>query len=156
IDAALGGASVLLGTLLGSGAGGIAALRSAKAVASIRFFNTPLGSTKAVLGPSRSVELPHVLYNRARLHHFLVAGRTHAERSELRLDVDPASILSPLTDSDRRKLERIFRSLRSDAAEGRNELAQLTLELFRRDTLNDSHGFSRPSSWIGYTFDSTA
>jgi len=130
VDGATGG---LLGGLatLGSGAvgavtGGIGAWRYADEIARIQIKGMPTGGQELSFGPSRNVNFPFVLLGRALLHHRLLCGRTHADRSELTLN---DNLLEQLNDAERRKLARIFANLRAHKRvdEMRAKLEQIVL-----------------------------
>ena len=94
-DATLLGASFLTGSLLGGVVGGALGYLSSNRLAEVRVFRQPLGGRRLRCGPTRNLQFPFVLLNRARLHHAVVAGRTHAERGIL--DVHPGTPSSPGT-----------------------------------------------------------
>ena len=136
LDAAVGGASLLAGTLVGGGLGAVTALLGAEQVANTTILSMPLGTRSLQVGPTKNLQLPHVVFNRARLHHSLVANRTHAERKALQLDDSAAKLLPPLEEKDRRRIESAFRRIRSgDPIEGGEELFEAVLMVFRKDAL---------------------
>lgn len=142
IDLAVGGASFLLGTLIGGGVGAVTTLLAADRLVDIRILNMPLGNKQLVAGPTRNINFPHVVFSRARLHHALVSRRTHAERSSLNLEETKNATLRPLQDKEMKDLEKAFRSLRSDNAtvSDRQSLSELITEIFRKDDQNDHLG----------------
>ncbi|HEY5673593.1 MAG TPA: DUF3482 domain-containing protein, partial [Malonomonas sp.] len=135
VDVAVGGASLFLGALLGSGVGAATTLLAADKLVEIRILNMPLGLKQLLAGPSRNINFPHIVFNRARLHHALIARRTHAERTRLTIDATMNSLLRPLSDSERNRLEKIFTRLRSRSAGGaeRADLAEIIAAIFTED-----------------------
>ena len=138
IDASTGGASMLLGTLIGGGLGATTSLLAANSLAEMKILNIPLGGRKLVVGPIRNLNFPHVVFNRARLHHALVAARTHAERAALDMEDVNAAALSSLTSSQRRSLEKCFTHLRRGWAPetAQDKLAESIAAILAEDDQN--------------------
>ncbi len=123
VDAQLGGMSFMLGALLGAGVGAALGWWTADRLVKVRVLDVPLGGEKLVAGPTRNRSFPHVVFNRARYHHWLVARRNHSLRGELALLDRPDEALPPLSKDHRSGLERRFEQLRKnpdrpDAMEG--------------------------------------
>ncbi|BCR03850.1 hypothetical protein DESUT3_09190 [Desulfuromonas versatilis] len=137
LDAAVGGASLLLGTLIGGGVGAASTLLAADQLIDVRILNMPLGHKLLVAGPTRSINVPHIVFGRARLHHSLVSRRTHAERGTLTIDEHLANRVRPLREEERRRLEKIFAQLRSaqDNGEARERLFEVVADIFAEDDL---------------------
>ncbi|MFO7652998.1 MAG: GTPase/DUF3482 domain-containing protein [Candidatus Krumholzibacteriia bacterium] len=135
IDLATGGASFLAGTLIGGGIGAASTLLAANRLVDVKVLHVPMGRRRLVAGPSRNRNLPHVVLGRARLHHALVAGRSHAERNALDLDAGARELLAPLDDATRRSLEKAFGRLRGDreVAITTQHLGQEIAAIFARD-----------------------
>lgn len=135
VDAAVGGASLLLGALVGGGIGAATTLLAADRLVEIKLLNMPLGSKQLVAGPTRNINFPHIVFGRARLHHALVSRRTHAERGSLKLDETLNALLRPLQDQERKELEKVFGRLRSGNAgiTERELLAGVISTIFSRD-----------------------
>jgi hypothetical protein len=135
VDAQLGGMSFLLGAVLGAGIGAALGWWGADRLVKVRVLDVPLGGRKLVAGPTRNRSFPHVVFNRARYHHFLVAHRNHALRGELAMTEHPDEVLPPLSKDHRSELERRLEQLRknpdrTDALEG---LANAIAAIFRAD-----------------------
>lgn len=124
IDASVGGASVLIGTVIGAVVGGGLGWYSAGRVAKIptksRWLGGVLGGKKLTCGPIRNVNFPFVVLGRARLHHAVIAGRNHAARGALRLQFEEqdAGRLNPLTGEQTRSLSRLFAKLGKTRGDG--------------------------------------
>ncbi len=114
VDAHLGGASFLAGTLIGAGAGATVGWFGANRLVSVKVMHITLGGKRIVAGPTKNVNFPHVVFNRARYHHYLVSHRTHAMRGELALTEDPDRLLPAPSKDHRKSLERLFVQLRKD------------------------------------------
>jgi hypothetical protein len=114
VDAQLGGMSFLLGAALGAGIGAALGWWTADRLVKVRLLDIPLGGKKLVAGPTRNRSFPHVVFNRARYHHFLVARRNHSLRGELALSEHPDDVLPPLSKDHRSELERRFEQLRKN------------------------------------------
>jgi len=131
VDAMVGGASFLAGTVLGGALGGATALyglgrRLARArrvrgggaaglLANVK--RTWSGAPRYRIGPHADPNFPWVLLDRALLHYDAVARRTHARRGAIPLPDDGgerAGLVSRLARGERKELEAIFRRLRRD------------------------------------------
>jgi hypothetical protein len=108
VDVAVLGASFLTGTIIGGAIGGAVGYFSSDKLADAKLLHQPMGGVRLRWGPSRSVQFPFVLLNRALLHHAVVAGRTHAQRGALKIAPGIAGLSGTLT----RELARLFERLR--------------------------------------------
>ena len=135
IDMAVGGASFLAGTLIGGGIGAATTLFAANKLVDVKVLQVPMGRRKLVAGPSRNRNLPHVVLGRARLHHALVAGRSHAQRGALDLGAHARELLTPLEDARRRGMEKLFGRLRGgrDVGATTARLAEEIAAVFEAD-----------------------
>ncbi|MEZ5274843.1 MAG: GTPase/DUF3482 domain-containing protein [Opitutaceae bacterium] len=118
-DAALLGASFLTGSVVGGLIGGTLGYLSSDKLAEIKILHQPLGGRRLRCGPTRNLQFPFVLLNRARLHHAVVAGRTHAQRGILEVDTKDAAaggLLPMLSESEKRGLAGSFDALRRSEA----------------------------------------
>jgi len=135
-DAALLGASFLAGTLVGGLVGGTLGYLSSDKLAEVRILSQPLGGQRLRCGPTKSIQFPFVMLNRARLHFSAVAGRTHAQRGIINVDTNDrgeAALTPPLTEEARRRLARHFNAVRrSDPGSERRAVSvdQLTDTIF--------------------------
>jgi hypothetical protein len=130
LDAAVGGASFLAGTVLGGAVGGGGALyRVGRRFARVRSVGRGgaagllldarrwwSGARRLRIGPHAQPNFPWVLLDRALLHYDLVARRTHARRGTLKVEARDAraGIVSGFARGERRDLERIFQRLRRE------------------------------------------
>jgi hypothetical protein len=135
VDVALGGASFLLGALIGGGVGAAGTIFAANRLVDVKVLEISLGRRKLVAGPTGNKNFPHVVLGRARLHHALVAGRAHAYRGALTIGAQAESLLRELPGSERRKIEREFERLRRgrELAMGTRRLGELLAPLLERD-----------------------
>ncbi len=90
VDASLLGSSFLLGSVIGGVVGGALGYFSSDKLADVKVLRQPMGGRRLRCGPTRNLQFPFVLLNRALLHHALVAGRTHAQRGVLQIGADAA------------------------------------------------------------------
>lgn len=135
VDAQLGGASFLAGTLIGVGAGAAMGWFGANRLVSVKVMHVALGGKRIIAGPTKNMNFPHVVFNRARYHHYLVSHRTHATRGELALTDDPDHLLPAPARDQRKTLERLFGQLRKDRDVLRttDQLAAILEEMFAED-----------------------
>ncbi len=128
LDVAAGGTSFLLGAAIGAVVGGTLGYMGAGRLAEFKLINRPLGGKLLRCGPTRNPNFPFVLFGRARFHHRLVAGRTHAQRGALEVDQTKAGAMNPLTDPQRDALSKAFKTL-SKAGEDMEKISEATAEL---------------------------
>ncbi|MEM1355778.1 MAG: GTPase/DUF3482 domain-containing protein [Planctomycetota bacterium] len=124
IDASVGAASFLTGTVIGAIVGGGVGWYSAGRVAKIpvrsRLLGPAIGGRKLTCGPIRNINFPFVVLGRARYHHGLIANRNHAVQGVLKLQYEEqdAGKLNPLTGEQTRALSRIFGKLGKSRRDG--------------------------------------
>jgi GTPase Era involved in 16S rRNA processing len=135
VDAHFGGASMLAGTLIGAGLGATVGWWTAGRLVTVKILNTPLGGKRLVAGPTKNVNFPHVVFNRARYHHYLVSHRTHATRGTLNLTANPTPLMPALDKDDRAALEGVFAQLRKRRHDPQNleRLAEVIEAVFAKD-----------------------
>ncbi|MEM7626986.1 MAG: GTPase/DUF3482 domain-containing protein [Planctomycetota bacterium] len=104
--ATLGGATAA-GGVLGAATGGVLGWMGGGKIAEFKVINRTLGGKLLQCGPVRNPNFPFVLFGRARLHHALVAGRTHAQRGTL--EVAAASVPA-LDETQRAVLAKGFKA----------------------------------------------
>ncbi len=133
IDASLGGADFMLGSVLGAAIGGVGALVGTRQLARARILGRRLGGWKLRVSPPADPQLAFVLLDRALIHWRLVSTRAHARQDapdltqlaeplvERRLDRDlqkryarigkrlAASCGQGIDDADRRRLISLLR-----------------------------------------------
>ncbi|HEX5421845.1 MAG TPA: GTPase/DUF3482 domain-containing protein [Gammaproteobacteria bacterium] len=126
VDAALGGASLMLGAGIGAALGAAGALVGANRLAKVQILGQALGGFELKVGPITDPNLPWVLLGRALLHLKLVSERNHARREELVIDAERGAHLANAIDAgQRRRLEAVFRSLRRERGLDANRRATL-------------------------------
>ncbi|MBD3376481.1 DUF3482 domain-containing protein, partial [candidate division KSB1 bacterium] len=132
VDASLGGASFLTGTMLGATVGGASALyMSSKRFASVETIGRYLQGRKIMrIGPHQNQNFPWILLDRALLHYFSVRDYAHGRREPLKLEHDSErmGMVSHLSPGRRKTLAKIFRNLQK----GPRETEDLRQELYRQ------------------------
>ncbi len=150
LDVAVGGASIMAGTLLGGAVGGASALFGlGRRFARVRQVGSGVdawistvrryweGGKSWRIGPHAQPNFPWVLLDRALLHYDAVARRTHARRGALRASDAGvrAGVVAELARSERKSLETLFRELRraphDPAREVRDELERAVSKVLR-------------------------
>jgi hypothetical protein len=141
IDVAVGGASFMLGAMIGAaiGAGG-AALHAGQAFASVESIRGFLrGELLLRIGPHRNPNFPFVVLDAAWLHWRAVRDRAHAKRTPLALQpaAGKSGPAAALDGARRRALARSFSALRRQAPRSRgaarDHLEELLQELFAEE-----------------------
>ena len=126
VDAAFLGASFLTGSVIGGLIGGAAGYFSSDKLADVKLLRQPMGGVRLRCGPSRNVQFPFVLLNRALLHHAVVAGRTHAQRGVLKVgERSESSQTAQFPASTTRELARLFQQLRRSEPGSESQAAAL-------------------------------
>lgn len=128
IDAMLGGATFLLGAVVGGIIGAGAGYLGAGQLPRATLMNLPLGGKLLRIGPMRNTNFPWVLLDRALEHHRLVAGCPHARRGSVDLPADTSQgSVARLTDEQRRPIEQTFHRLRQNG--GASQCEEIQFEL---------------------------
>lgn len=109
VDALTGGGSMFLGAALGAAIGGVSSWFSVDALAELRIERLPMGGRIARFGPSRNANLPFVLLGRARAHHRLLSGRSHANHEPI--EVRTQGAMNVLSDKHRDEIARACATL---------------------------------------------
>jgi GTPase Era involved in 16S rRNA processing len=132
VDAALGGASFLLGAVIGAGIGATAAALTSDKLVEVEVLNISLGKRLMVAGPTKNINFPHIVLERARLHHALVSGRTHAQRGELDTLQVVREVTPPLPIREKKNLEQAFNRIRRgrDTVAATEKLAGVVEQIF--------------------------
>jgi hypothetical protein len=125
IDASVGGASLLLGAAIGGVVGGMLGWQAATWSSNYQLFNLPgmeelgLSGKRLQCGPTTNRNLPYVALGRARLHHDLIARRTHAQRDVLIITdaQQPEGLLNPLDATSTKQLEDSFTRIRKSSGD---------------------------------------
>lgn len=110
VDLALGGASLGGVAAAGAAIGGVLGWMGGGRLAEFKVLHFRMGGRVLRCGPARNINLPFVLLGRARLHHALVARRTHAQRDALEVS-QLISDLPALGDAERKAMADVFRRL---------------------------------------------
>ncbi len=116
IDAALGGASLLLGAGAGAIVGGLGAVLGSNRLAKVRLLGSPLGGDHLIVGPISATNLPWVILGRALLHHRLIAETNHARRESLVLDAHTGEhFAGAITAGRRRHMAALLQRIREQS-----------------------------------------
>ena len=131
VDAALGGASLMMGTALGAAFGAASAWFGGERLAQVTSSKSGgVGGVRITVGPVKNVNFPYVALGRALHHQRLVALRTHAQREPLRIDSQQAGEWAKSVHEDlRRELERCFARLRNGEDSAIDPLIALSKKL---------------------------
>ena len=127
VDAATGGASFLLGTVLGGAAGLASTWLAWDRLVEVRVLGQTLGGTLLRIGPMTNVSFPWVVLDRALLFHRTVSQRSHARRAAVSLLAE-GGVVADLDAELRKPVESALKRLRghgdgSERSAARTELA---------------------------------
>ncbi len=113
VDAAVGGASLMLGAVSGGIIGGAGSWFMADKIARQKISGIlPLGGKVLTYGPVTNRNFPYVLLGRALYHRSLIADRPHAQRDQLILQqTDQIAWLSRLNPQRRKQLDKLCNHL---------------------------------------------
>ncbi len=140
-DAAVGGASFLLGAVIGGIVGAGAGWLGAMGLPRTQVLHQRMGGKLLQIGPMRNVQFPWIVLGRAMEHQRVVSGAPHARRGSVDIDGN-ASIADQISDEEHKAISRLFDRLRRlpDAAtmeEIRFELAhRIEALLLQREQLD--------------------
>ena len=118
VDAALGGLTFGVFTAIGAAAGAGTAWWSSRKLPEARVLWHRAGGKRVRCGPIGQSHFPYVVLNRALHHHALIAGRSHAQRTTLRVQEDANSTdqssaaygaLNRINEAERRRLTSLIR-----------------------------------------------
>lgn len=126
IDAATGGASFFLGTLIGGTSGYAASKFAWRRVERREVFGLKVAGKSLKAGPMNNIQLAWILLDRAILYYRVVAGLSHARRSAVDVqDVDTKTgPVSGLSKGEQKMIQKGFEGLKKGAAEAERDLAE--------------------------------
>jgi len=106
IDLAVGGASMLLGSVIGGVTGLASGWLSAEKAIRFKFKGIPLGGFEATYGPISDFNFPYVVINRF-LHLYLqLSSKNHADRTDIEQDIPSWGLtLDSLDEKIRKQLQ---------------------------------------------------
>ncbi len=154
IDLSVGEASLFMGAVIGGVVGGALGWQAATWSSHYRIFNLPgmdklgLSGKRLQCGPTKNCNLPYVALGRARLHHYLITRRTHAQRQMLILN-DPSrqeGAFNPLEGATGKRLEARFTQIRKAAdhmervLKTKSRLVEEIVVLFEQDEEKSQFG----------------
>jgi len=137
LDAALGGASFLLGSVIGGAAGLASAWWGWGRLAEVKLLGQPLGGTLLEIGPMRSPNFPWVVLDRALRFHAAVSQRAHAKRAAVQLRPGEDGIVSGLPADQRRRVQGVLDRLAKARDAASTESARIALGAALRTILEE-------------------
>ena len=109
LDAGVGGASLMTGSILGGIAGGSSTLFFTQKPDKVSVKGMPLAGKKLCAGPIKNIQFTFVLLGRAIIHQQAVSQRPHADHSLLKLEeVEHIDWINQLTQAQQAKLTRLL------------------------------------------------
>lgn len=131
IDASVGGASFMMGTLIGCSVGAASVLYfSTQRLESIDVIIKMLMGNRIVrIGPHKNPNFPWILLDRALLHYKSIRDLAHSRREKISLlsASNDQRLVTNLNSSQRKELNRLFLALRKKR--GDTERLQMELEM---------------------------
>ena len=124
IDAMSGGASFLIGSLMGGVVGASVGYFGADKLPTVKVMNLPLGGRLLRVGPMHTPNFPWIVLDRALMHHREVAASAHARRVTIDLPAPgDQGIVAQLAEEARKPLGQCFGKARRHTDDaGREEL----------------------------------
>jgi len=140
IDVSSGGASLFLGALTGGLIGAGAVLLGGEKLVETKVLMLNVGNKVLVIGPVKNPTFGFVLLSRIRLHHMLVAERSHASRESISVNDALDVFLEPLEFNVKSSLDKIFRRIRDESVKDDDleKLHQIIGTLFKKDLMKSS------------------
>ena len=109
LDLAVGGASFMLGTVVGAAAGAASAWWGFGRLAEVEVLGKRMAGPLLSIGPMKSAAFPWVVLGRALLFHHIVSTRAHAARSAVAADASETERrVNELPAGVRKKVSSIF------------------------------------------------
>jgi len=140
LDAAVGGASFMAGTLIGGaiGAGSILYISTNRFATIENIIGVLQGKQMIRIGPHKNPNFPWVLLDRALLHYKSIRDLAHSRREKIKLSGESSDqrIAAKLDSSTKKELNRIFSSIRKkrsgDMAEQQRELETVLMKVIEQ------------------------
>ena len=140
LDAAVGGASFMAGTLIGGaiGAGSILYISTNRFATIENIIGVLQGKQMIRIGPHKNPNFPWVLLDRALLHYKSIRDLAHSRREKIKLSAESSDqrIAAKLDSSTKKELNRIFSSIRKkrsgDMAEQQRELETVLMKVIEQ------------------------
>jgi GTPase Era involved in 16S rRNA processing len=140
LDAAVGGASFMMGTLLGGSVGAVSVLYfSTRRFVSIDNIIDMLQGSKIIrIGPHKNPNFPWVLMDRALLHYLNIRDLAHSRREKISLQSDGRDqrLVKNLKSSQRKELNKVVSAIRKKNNRDTSKL-QIELEKILRVIINN-------------------
>lgn len=115
VDIAVGGSSLMAGSIIGATIGGAGAVFGYDKLADIKILGQKIGKKELKIGPIKNVNFPYILLNRSLFHAKTIINRSHALREKELLKLTK-SISEQFIDSKARKqLEKLHTKFRKSS-----------------------------------------
>ena len=132
VDAMVGGASFLVGTLVGGVVGGASAFFGFDTLSKIRILGQKLGRRHLEIGPMTHRNFPYILLGRALYHAHIVSSRSHAARGTVELSMDASFRDRWLDAASRKALEKYHAKFRSKKGVSDTVIAEYEALIYQR------------------------
>jgi len=137
LDAAVGGASFMAGTLIGGtiGAGSVLYFSTNRFATIENIIGVLQGKQMIRIGPHKNPNFPWVLLDRALLHYKSIRDLAHSRREKIKISAESNDqrIVAKLDSSTKKELNRIFSAIRKkrsgDMTERQSELETVLMEI---------------------------
>jgi len=113
VDLLFGGSTLFLGSAIGAVIGGAGAFLGFNELSNVKVMGQKLGKKHLVAGPMKNVNFPYILLNRALFHAVKIAGRSHAIRDKVVLEMGRDFTDHWMDDALRKSLEACHTRFRS-------------------------------------------
>ena len=82
VDIAVGGSSLMIGSIIGAAIGGASAVLGYDKLADIKILGQKLGKKELIIGPMKNLNFPYILLNRSIFYAKTIINRSHALREK--------------------------------------------------------------------------
>ncbi len=121
IDAVVGGSSLLMGTVIGAGAGLFGAWRGFEKAVSDKIIGRISADKKLLLGPVKDTELPFIFLKRGLYFTVEIANRPHADRENIDIN-EAVKSLDDIGFSKKRRLQKLHQKFAKESRALHNDI----------------------------------
>lgn len=115
VDMAVGGSSLMAGSIIGAAIGGTGAVFGYDKLADIKILGQKIGKKELKIGPVKNINFPYILLNRSLLYAKIIINRSHALREKEFLKSNENISEQFIDSKTRKKLEKLHIKFRKSS-----------------------------------------